>query len=377
LKERAATRLAIGTLLFAGPILVSPSPLRSQDSQTIKNSPHGTTLETAEDLNRRLEELRASLNHETHDASVPEYRIGPDDVLEISVFDVPELNRKLRVSAAGAVSTALTGEVRAAGLTAHELEGALEDKLRGYINEPHVGVFVVSVESHPVSVLGEVNKPGVFQIREPKTLLEMLSMAQGLADDAGDKVLVMRSSGFGPGHADSDHGPPSASMTPGAGHSTASDQADPPPASAKTVTVDVKLLLDSGDPAYNVPIYPGDIIKVTKAGIVYVVGGVKRPGGFAMRSNEDMSLLKVLALAEGVSDTAAKSRARIIHTDEITGRRSETPVDVGKILAGKLPDMPLKPADIVFVPRSNAKSALLKGTETAVATASGFVIFHP
>jgi polysaccharide export outer membrane protein len=147
--------------------------------------------------------------------------------------------------------------------------------------------------------------------------------------------------------------------------------------SPQTVEVDLRLLLDSGNPAYNVPIYPGDIIKVTRAGIVYVVGGVKRPGGYAIRSNEQMSLLKAVSLAEGLTDTAAKGKARIIRTDEMSGRRSEIPVDLGKVLAGKRPDVQLQAADILFVPRSNSKTALLKGTETVVATASGYVIFHP
>jgi polysaccharide biosynthesis/export protein len=378
LTKRLAARFAVGIVLFAGLILLSPSLMHSQGPQDRQNLPRGTTFETSEDFNRRLEQLRASLSHGELDPTASEYRIGTDDVLEVRVFDAPELNRTLRVSAAGSISTPLTGEVQAAGLSARQLEGSLESKLRAYVNDPHVDVFVVSVESHPVSVLGEVNKPGVFQIREPKTLLEMLSMAQGLADDAGDKVLVMRGSGLDPVSrsrraAQGD----SSSAVGGAVHSAVSEAADPSSALPPTITVDLKLLLDSGDPVYNVPVYPGDIIKVTKAGIVYVVGGVKKPGGFAMRSNEEMSLLKAIALAEGVNDTAAKSRARIIHTDEITGQRSETPVDLGKILAGKLPDMRLKPADIVFVPRSNVKSALFKGTETAVATASGVIIFHP
>jgi polysaccharide biosynthesis/export protein len=378
LRESLAARLGVVILLFAGRILFGPSALHPQCSQERENPPPPRGLETSEDFNRRLEQLRASLSRPAPDSVASEYRIGTDDVLELNVFDAPELNRTLRVSAAGDISTPLTGEVQAAGLSARELENVLESKLRAYMNEPHVGVFVVSVESHPVSVLGEVNKPGVFQIRQPKTLLEMLSMAQGLADDAGDKVLVMRGSGFdsvaGPGNSS---GGQSFSKQLGGDYSAASETVHDSLAHPGTVAVDLKLLLDSGDPAYNVPVYPGDIVKVTKAGIVYVVGGVKKPGGFAMRTNEEMSLLKAIALAEGVNESAAKSRTRIIHTDEISGRRFETPVDLGKVLAGKLPDVPLKPADIVFVPRSVAKSALFKGTETAVATASGVVIFHP
>jgi polysaccharide export outer membrane protein len=116
---------------------------------------------------------------------------------------------------------------------------------------------------------------------------------------------------------------------------------------------------------------------VTRAGIVYVVGAVKRPGGFTVKGNEQMSLLKAIALAEGLSSTSSKGRTRIIRTDESSGKRSEIAVDVGKILDGKEPDMNLQAADIVFIPNSAGKSVLYKGTEAIVATASGLVIFHP
>jgi len=362
-------------LVLAGSILQCAGPARGQDAQRSGEVRPGGGIPTTGDLNRRLDQLSASIANPEPDASAAEYRIGTNDVLEINVFGAQELNQKVRVSAAGDISMPLAGAVKASGLTAQELESTLENKLRVYMNEPHVGVFVASVESHPVSVLGEVNKPGVFQVRAPKTLLEMLSMAQGLADDAGNTVLVMRGAGL--------REKPSEAHLAGVSEPEKTSPLGPSNADGittdgqKTIDIDLKLLLDSGDPRYNVPIYPGDIIKVTKAGIVYVVGSVKRPGGFVMRSNEEMSILKAIALAEGVNDTAAKSRTRIIHTDEISGRRSETPVDLGKILAGKAPDQPLKPADIVFVPRSNTKSALIKGTETSIATASGFVIFHP
>lgn len=332
-------------------------------------------MQTTADLNRRIQQLNASTAPRNLDRSVGEYRIGANDVIQLKVFGAPELNETVRVSDAGDISLLLGGSVKASGLTAQELQQVLQDRLRVYMNDPHVVAFVSTVESHPVSVLGEVSKPGVFQIRGTKTLLEMLAKAQGLADDAGDTVLVMR----GAGMADEPATPHLARAVQT--EKTSASAPFPPsgtsPDSRGTIEIDLKLLLDSGDPRYNVPIFPGDIIKVTKAGIVYVVGGVKRPGGFVMRSNEQMSLLQAIALAEGVDSTAAKRHTRIIHTDEISGRRSETPVDLGKVLAGKAPDIPLRAADIVFVPRSNAKAALLKGTETSLATASGFIIFHP
>jgi polysaccharide export outer membrane protein len=368
------TGKSIAVVLFAGFVLLA-SPVHSQNLRQVDRTPGDASLATARDLNHRLEQLRAIVAREPVNAGA-DYRIGPDDVLDVSVFGVPELNQKVRVSAAGAISMPLIGTIEAAGLTARDLEDSLESKLRAYINEPQVGVFVSNIESHPVSVIGEVTKPGVFQVRGRKTLLEMLSMAQGLTDDAGDKVLVMRGAGFGPearGEIDPSASDRGETHSPNDVKSASSSLA----ASPQTVEVDLRLLLDSGSPAYNVPVYPGDIVKVTRAGIVYVVGGVKRPGGFAIRSNDQMSLLKAVSLAEGLTDTAAKGKARIIRTDEMSGRRSEIPVDLGKVLSGKRPDVQLQAADIVFVPRSNSKTALLKGTETAVATASGYVIFHP
>jgi polysaccharide biosynthesis/export protein len=369
---------AMALLVLAGLALQPAGLVRAQETPRSGEVRPSGDIPTTADLNRRIGQLRAAIPPASLAATAAEYRIGAEDVLEVNVFGAPELNQKLRVSATGDISMPLAGAVEASGLTARELEKALEEKLRTYLNDPHVGVFVDSVESHPISVIGEVKKPGVFQVRGPKTVLEMLSMAEGLADEAGDTVLVMRGAGFAEAssdaHADSAGDPEKASS---AGPPSPDGIDGSATATVKTINIDLKLLLDSGDPRYNVPVYPGDIVKVTKAGIVYVVGGVKRPGGFVMRSNEEMSLLKAIALAEGVNETAAKGRTRIIHTDELTGHRSETPVNLGKILAGKAPDIPLKAADVVFVPRSNTKTALLKGAETSVATASGFIIFHP
>src|SRR3989454_10747540 len=120
-------------------------------------------------------------------------RIGPEDLLEIGVFEAPEMNRSLRISAGGEISLPLLGAVQAAGLTPRELEFVLQELLRrSVMKDPHVTVFVREMQSHAVSVFGAVRKPGVFQIRGAKTLVEVLAMAEGLSEDAGDTVLVMR-----------------------------------------------------------------------------------------------------------------------------------------------------------------------------------------
>ncbi len=151
-----------------------------------------SNLETAEAWNRRLKALLES-NPSAPAVSPQEYRIGSEDVLNINVFQAQELNREVRVSASGEISLPLLGSVRATGLTPRELEFVLQELLhRTYMKDPHVSVFVHEMQSHPVSVMGAVKRPGVFQIRGSKTLLEVLSLSEGLADDAGETVIILR-----------------------------------------------------------------------------------------------------------------------------------------------------------------------------------------
>jgi polysaccharide biosynthesis/export protein len=262
--------------------------------------------------------------------------------------------------------------VEASGLTPKALEFVLQELLRrNYMKDPHVSVFMKEMQSHPVSVFGAVKKPGVFQIDGPKSLVEILSMAEGLAEDAGDTVIVMRGAGL-PGAAQSALNYPPAESTPQssvAGASPASeDQAD-----GTTVESSLKNLLESGDPRYNVIVYPGDVVKVTRAGVVYVEGDVKKPGGFMLKTNENISVLQAVALAEGLTRNAAGSRARIMRTDEATGARTEIPIDLNKMLAGGLTDPLLHPRDIVFVPNSTGKSVFYGGTQAAVSVGSAAV----
>jgi len=359
--------------------VLSPSGAHAQNAaEDPKRTPDSFPGETTEDYNKRLEQLRRALAG-TGEAGLSEYRIGTNDLLEVNVFEAPELNRSLRVSSSGEITMPLIGTVQAAGLTAQDVEYALEERLRKYLKDPHVGVFVSAVESHPISVVGAVKKPGVFQVRGPKTLLEMISLAEGLADDAGDEVLVMRGAGLRHStDAVNDSNGQTPARQPAGGEAQTVDASEKTGAAGdeETLHVDMRKLLETGDPRYNVPVYPGDIVKVTRAGIVYVVGEVKKPGGFVLKSHEQMSVLKAIALAEGLGSTAAKGRTRIIRTNQQTGEHQEIPINLGKILDGKAPDEPLVASDIVFVPNSTAKAVLYRGTEAAITTASGVVIFH-
>jgi len=278
-------RVAVGTrrakqmllklrILFGVVLLFSRTTMRGQGRLPVQN-PTPSRGETTQEFNQRLEESRKTLSRALPEPTEVESRIGADDMLEITVFEAPELNHTLRVSANGEISLQLLGEVKAGGLTPRQLELVLQELLRRtYMNDPHVGVFVRELQSHPVSVVGAVKRPGVFQIRGTRTVLELLSMAEGLADDAGDTVLVMRGASFpgASGRENTDQKPhfdAAVSLpirdAPLASRPTAVPQQD---AASQIEEVNLKRLLESDDPAFNIPVHPGDIVKVPRAGIV-------------------------------------------------------------------------------------------------------------
>ena len=363
----------------------------SQSKPEVVSTPQSTNqnqnasqpkLESTEDWNRHLTELLDS-NPSAPAATAQEYRIGPEDVLTINIFEAQELNREVRVSASGEISLPLLGSVRAAGLTPRELEFVLEELLhRTYMKDPHVSVFVREMQSHPVSVMGAVRRPGVFQIRGSKTLLEVLSLAEGLADDAGETVIILRGAALTPEPDPATDRAAVTEQSSSAAQSTGEVQARSSvpngnlSVSESAVQVNLKDLLESSDSRNNSVVHPGDIVKVTRAGVVYVIGEVRKPGGFALKSNESISVVQALALSEGLTRTAAKGNARIIRTDPKNGERKETPIDLGKILTGKAPDPILEAKDIVFVPNSAAKTTFGRGTEVAAQTLAGLLIFH-
>jgi polysaccharide export outer membrane protein len=242
------------------------------------------------------------------------------------------------------------------------------------MKDPRVTVTVTEMQSHSVSVVGAVKMPGVFQIRGTKTLLEMLSMAQGLAPEAGDAVLVMRGASTEAGTALSSNGETkdgvvadATSQTPDA----VSAASSPKPGEEGTVEISLKRLLDSGDSKYNVAIYPGDIIKVKAAGIVYVVGDVNRPGGFPVLDNGYITVLQAIALGQGIAPDANKSKAKIIRVAE-NGQQVELPVPLNAILSGKAPDPALQPKDVLFIPKNGAKSA----GRSALRTLSQWMVYR-
>jgi polysaccharide export outer membrane protein len=351
--------LPAGLILLAALTLLAGEGF-AQAAPPTQNPPN---LQTTDDWNRRLRELTATSS--TPSAHPEEYRLGPQDLLEIQVFEAPELNRTVRISASGEIYLPLLEGVRAAGLTPRELEFVLQELLRRkYMKDPHVSVFVKEMESHNVSVFGAVKRPGVFPIRGSKSVIEMLSLAEGLEPDAGDSVIIIRGGTRG------------SVARAGADRAESLPAEDAGAAAGEGIEINLKALLESGDASLNVNVYPGDTVKVPRAGIVYVVGEVKRPGGFVLRSNENVSVLQALAMAEGLTRTARASHCRIIRTDPKTGQRLEIPVDLGRVMASKAPDAMLQARDILFVPSSTGKAALFRGTEAAISVLTGVLIYR-
>jgi polysaccharide biosynthesis/export protein len=264
-------------------------------------------------------------------------RLGDGDLVEVGVYDVPELSSKARVDSNGDLYLPLIDYVHVAGLTLDEAQRVVEKKLEqgGFVKNPHVSIFVDEYASQGVSVLGEVAKPGIYPALGDQRLLDLISAAGGLNITAGHVITV-----------------------------THRDPKDNP------VTVELsKNLTDS--PESNIDISPGDTVVVHKADIIYVVGDVARPSGLLI-DRGSLTVLQAVALAGGTTATSKPNGARILHKgpEGIT----ETPIQLKKILQARAADVPMKPDDILFVPSSVFKTAFISNASIALqATSLGLV----
>src|SRR5581483_3305358 len=190
----------------------------------------------------------------------------------------------------------------------------------GFVRDPQVSTAVRDSRAHAVSIAGAVKKPQMYRVLGRTTLLDVLAQAEGLADDAGTIAILHRGDiAMAALQRRSPEGKPEA---------------------RRTVTVNLQRLLESGDSAANIDVYPGDRITVPRAGIVYVVGAVNRPGGFPLRTGkQSITVLQALALAEDLKTSAVRDKAVIIHGDAGSpGGHRQLPVNLKKLLAGKIPD---------------------------------------
>jgi polysaccharide export outer membrane protein len=286
------------------------------------------------------------------------YLLGPDDELTISG---PELDvqpgKTMRVDGEGDVQVPLVGRIHIAGLTVQQSEQEINKRLTTYIRDPQVAIDVKELRSQPASVLGAVNSPGIHQVQGHKTLLEMISMAGGIRQDAGYSIRITRLMEWG--------------CIPLANAKVdASGQ-------FSVAQVNLQSIMDAKTPEENIQILPHDTITVPKAELVYVTGDVKKSGGFVLGERQTMSVLQAVSLAEGLTQTADKKHAKILRLNPGADEREEIAVDLKGILEGKTGDVRLQGNDILFVPGSTGKKVALRVIEAAIQTGSGFAIYHP
>lgn len=298
------------------------------------------TMRIAE-ANRRILTENVASRMDSSEVS-NEFPIGAGDQVRIDVFGVETFDGTFRVEESGDIALPLVGSIAAANLTTRELEVAIGDRLREtYMRNPHVTVQIAEVASRGVSVIGSVNEPGVYQIMGRSSLLDVLAMAQGLTETAGNSVFVVRP-------VQGTRAPSETLQFDAAATSVA-------PPGSEVMEVDLGALLTYGRTSENLVVLPGDIVQVRPAGLVYVAGQVNQPGGFQIPTGPPLDVLQALAMAEGLGRTAAADRAVIVRQAE-DGSRQEIPIHLDKMLDGEVAPPTLLPRDVLFVPNNRNKA---------------------
>jgi polysaccharide export outer membrane protein len=293
-----------------------------------------------------------------NDSSVrSDYVLGADDMVTIQVVDVPFTDQTpMRIETSGHLRLPLVGRVMAGGLTPAQLEERIAEGLKTYVRTPQVMVRLVEFRSQPVTVVGAVTTPGIHQLRGHKTLLEIISLAGGLRQDAGTVATITRAKAYG---------------------GISLPQARLDNSGQYTVcAINLRELMEAKAPQNNILIQPTDVIAVEKAPVVYVIGAVKKSGGFVLNAQERVSVLQALAMAEGLDRVSAPDRAKVLRKSNDPESRQELVVDLKKIMNGKSADVPMQADDILFIPTSNAKNAGLRGLEAAINIGTGITIFR-
>ena len=260
-------------------------------------------------------------------ANLPSQRIGPSDLIAVSIYDAPELSRTIRVGADGYFALPMLKQrLMAKGLYPADLETAISAALRDeeILVNPVVTVTIAEYHSHPISVSGSVKLPLVFQAEGPTTLLEAIARAQGLNADAGREILISR-------------------PQPGADGKII----------MLTRRISVRSLFDDADPELNVTLTGGEEIRVPEIGKVYVMGNVKKSGAYPVQDGADTTVMQMLALAEGLSPFANKQA--FIYRREAAGSKNEIAVPLDKIMKRQAPDVPLTANDILYIPDNRGR----------------------
>ncbi|HAR35554.1 MAG TPA: hypothetical protein DCR87_01355 [Acidobacteria bacterium] len=251
---------------------------------------------------------------------IREYIIGPRDLLEIKVFELPEFDHTVRVSEDGSITLPLLGNVQVGGLTKEKVEQKIADLLDKYVKKAQVSVFIKEYQSSRVAIIGAVEKPGMYELVGRQTLLQMVSQAGGFKENAANEIYILREGQDG---------------------NTAS------------ISIDLEDLLLNGNQRLNIPLQPNDVINVPvdKLITIYVFGQVRNPGALQVKMSKKITLLQAIAQAGGLSENASK-RGVIVKRKDKTGKETNLRVNLNDVIKGKRKDIPLREGDVVIVKES-------------------------
>lgn len=249
-----------------------------------------------------------------------DYLLTGGDLIEVTVFEAPELTRQARVGARGFVTLALIGPVQVMGLTTAEAEKNIEDLYRAkYLHDPHVSIYLKEQQGQKVTLVGAVKKPGTYDYPARRRLLDALALAEGFDDKAGKTVQVRR--------------------------------AEEDPSKPTTYVVDMDQLIQAGRTELNLEIKSGDVIYVPEAGTVYVDGAVKKPGSYAIK--KQMVVNEAIAAAGGLTMTAEPNDIKLVRYME-GGKREVVQLTAENLQTSQVT---IQDRDLIFVERSAVKSA--------------------
>lgn len=264
--------------------------------------------------------ILAMSGQEEEPSFVREYRIGPKDLLEITVFELPDLNQTVRVSEDGTITLPLLKQVKVDGLTKDELEQRISSLLEEkYLQNPRVSVFIKEYQSKLVAVIGAVENPGMYELIGRLTLLQMISKAGGFKESVSNQIFVLREGEKG---------------------------------ATESIAIDLDDLMVNGNPKLNILLQPNDVINVPvdKLMSVYVFGAVRNPGKIEVKMSKRITLLQAVGNAGGLADGAKQSGIRLKRIDRRTGKETEMKVNLGDIIKGKKRDIELQEGDVIIVP---------------------------
>jgi len=299
----------------------------------------------AQNINERIQQL-SRLGKQP----VEDYKVGPGDLLEITVFGEEKLSPTLRVSSSGEITLPFIESVQVAGMSPLEIEKELKKRLDGtVIHNPQVTVFVKEYRSQPIFVLGAVEKPGEYQMSRAVRVVDAIAMAGGLKIEKASNFAVIQRSEPIPGGDGS-----------------------------LVTKINLKDLLDKGEAELNLPLHAGDVVQIPERvpELFYVIGEVNRSGAFALPLDQKLLLSQALAWAGGPMKTAKLSKGVLVRYDE-RGDRQEMAVNFDDIMKGKTSDVEIRKDDVVFIPGSKFKTISYGLLGAIPSTVSGAIIYGP